>query len=94
MPKRYASQNTRRSLPERESTLSAAQRLRYLRAALVVVGLVCVVHGVIMTVQAITGAGQTGHLMGDVPALLVAAIVLAALTPRGKDASALRRPGP
>ena len=50
-----------------------------------------VVHGAIMTVQALTSAGQMGHLAGDVPALLVAAVVLAALTPRGKDAMAARR---
>jgi hypothetical protein len=126
--------------------MSAVERLRYLRVALVVVGLAClalyplmlvwpsgwtwhmghsaypamivgiyatlgvflilaardplanlsliwfavwssVVHASIMTVQALTEAGQTGHLLGDVPALLLAAIVLAALTPRGKDAS-------
>ena len=131
--------------------MSAVGRLKYLRAALVVVGLVClalcplmavwpsgwtwhmghsdyplmivgiyatlgvflilaarnplanlsliwfavwssVVHGTIMTIQAFTQAGQMGHLMGDVPALLVAAIVLAALTPRGKDESAPLRP--
>ena len=131
--------------------MSAVGRLKYLRAALVVVGLVClalcplmavwpsgwtwhmghsdyplmivgiyatlgvflilaarnplanlsliwfavwssVVHGTIMTIQALTQAGQMGHLMGDVPALLVAAIVLAALTPRGKDESAPLRP--
>jgi hypothetical protein len=51
-----------------------------------------VVHGAIMTVQALTQAAQMGHLMGDVPALLIAAIVLAALTPRGKNASAALRP--
>lgn len=50
-----------------------------------------VVHGAIMAVQALTEAGQMGHLVGDVPALMVAAIVLAALTPRGKDASAAPR---
>ena len=123
--------------------MHAIERLRYLRAALVVVGLVClalyplmrvwpsgwtwhtghsdyplmivgiyatlgvflllaardplahlsliwfaiwssVVHAAIMAVQALSAAGQRGHLVGDVPALLVAAIVLAALTPRGK----------
>ena len=123
--------------------MSEVERLRYLRAALVVVGLVClavyplmivwpsgwawhtghsdyplmivgiyatlgvflllaardplahlsliwfavwssVVHGAIMAVQAFTQAEQTGHLMGDVPALLFAAAVLAALMPRGR----------
>jgi hypothetical protein len=47
-----------------------------------------VLHGAIMTVQALTEAAQMRHLRGDVPALLVAAIVLAALNPHGKDASA------
>jgi len=41
-----------------------------------------VVHAVIMAVQAVTDGAERGHLIGDVPALLVVAIVLAALTPR------------
>ena len=41
-----------------------------------------VVHAVIMAVQALTDGAERGHLVGDVPALLVVAIVLAALTPR------------
>jgi len=49
-----------------------------------------IVHGGIMAVQALTETGQRGHLMGDVPVLFVAAVVLVALTPRGKDANALR----
>lgn len=40
------------------------------------------VHAVIMAVQAFTDAAERGHLVGDVPALLIVAIVLAALTPR------------
>ena len=40
------------------------------------------VHGGIMAAQALTSPGQMGHLMGDVPALLVAAAALAALAPR------------
>jgi hypothetical protein len=40
------------------------------------------VHAVIMAVQALTDRAERGHLLGDVPALLVVAIVLAALTPR------------
>ena len=40
------------------------------------------VHAVIMAVQALTDAAERGHLIGDVPALLVVAIVLGALTPR------------
>ena len=41
-----------------------------------------VVHAVIMAVQAVTDGAERGHLVGDVPALLIVAIVLAALTPR------------
>ena len=42
-----------------------------------------VVHAGIMAVQAFTDPMEGGHLIGDVPALLLVAIVLAALTPRG-----------
>lgn len=45
-----------------------------------------VVHGGIMTVQAIQDPMERGHLIGDVPALFIIAIVLAALMPRGKGA--------
>jgi hypothetical protein len=41
-----------------------------------------IVHAVIMAVQALTDGAERGHLVGDVPALLVVAIALAALTPR------------
>jgi hypothetical protein len=44
-----------------------------------------------MTVQALTDAGNYGHLVGDVPALFAIAAVLAVLTPRGGKARALRR---
>ena len=43
-----------------------------------------VVHAVIMAAQAFGDPAERGHLWGDVPALLVIAIVLAALTPRGR----------
>jgi hypothetical protein len=43
-----------------------------------------VVHAVIMAAQALSDPAERGHLWGDVPALLVIAIVLAALTPRGR----------
>jgi FtsH-binding integral membrane protein len=43
-----------------------------------------VVHGLIMTYQALTDVGQHGHLIGDIPALFLIAIVLAALTPRNR----------
>src|SRR5262249_45180525 len=41
-----------------------------------------VVHGAIMGVQAVTDPAERGHLLGDVPALILVAIVLAVLTPR------------
>src|SRR5215470_8594518 len=41
-----------------------------------------VVHAGIMAVQALTDGVERGHLVGDVPALLVVAIALAVLTPR------------
>lgn len=40
------------------------------------------VHAGIMAVQAYRDPIERGHLIGDVPALLVVAIALAALTPR------------
>ena len=44
------------------------------------------VHAVIMAAQALTDGAERGHLIGDVPALLVVAIALAALTPRDRAA--------
>ena len=41
-----------------------------------------VVHALIMTYQSFADGAERGHLAGDVPALLLVAIVLAALTPR------------
>src|SRR5690349_8943999 len=41
-----------------------------------------IVHAAIMAVQALTDGAERGHLIGDVPALLIVAIVLAALAPR------------
>jgi hypothetical protein len=41
------------------------------------------VHAGIMAVQAINAPAEHGHLMGDIPALVIVAIVLAILTPRG-----------
>jgi hypothetical protein len=51
-----------------------------------------IVHAGIMTWQALSLPAEHGHLVGDVPALFVAAVVLAILTPRGADAAALRNP--
>lgn len=41
------------------------------------------VHGGIMAVQALQMPAEHGHLLGDVPALVIVAVVLAVLTPRG-----------
>lgn len=41
------------------------------------------VHALIMAWQAVADPAERGHLIGDVPALLVVAIALAVLTPRG-----------
>jgi len=52
-----------------------------------------VVHAGIMAVQALTEPGQIGHLVGDVPALLIVAVVLAGLAPRKqRSVSASRSP--
>jgi hypothetical protein len=48
-----------------------------------------VVHAAIMAAQSLMNSGQRGHLLGDVPALLVVAAVLAVLTPLGNAATAL-----
>ena len=42
-----------------------------------------VVHGLVMAVQAVVDQAERGHLIGDVPALLLVAIVLGLLMPRG-----------
>jgi hypothetical protein len=44
------------------------------------------VHGGIMTVQALNMPAEHGHLLGDIPALLLVAVVLAVLMPRGASA--------
>ena len=45
------------------------------------------VHAAIMAVQALANPDQIGHLLGDVPALLIVAAVLALLTPRSMAAT-------
>jgi len=39
------------------------------------------VHAAIMTVQAFQNAGEHGHLMGDIPALVVVGVALLVLAP-------------
>ena len=46
-----------------------------------------VVHALIMAAQAITDSNETGHLVGDVPALLLVAAVLGYLASGRKSAS-------
>jgi hypothetical protein len=46
------------------------------------------VHGGIMAVQAMNMPTEHGHLLGDVPALILVAVVLTLLTPRGAAAQA------
>jgi hypothetical protein len=45
-----------------------------------------VVHAAIMGVQSFNDPSERGHLLGDVPALLLVAIILALLMPRAKQA--------
>jgi uncharacterized protein DUF6632 len=45
-----------------------------------------VVHGAIMAVQSFNDTGERGHLIADVPALFLVAIVLAVLMPRTTQA--------
>lgn len=55
-----------------------------------------VVHALIMAVQAIVSPEHMGHLVGDVPALLLIAAVLAYLCPsaaRGDFSAAFAQPG-
>ena len=43
-----------------------------------------IVHAGIMGAQSVADAKERGHLLGDVPALLVVALVLAVFTPRAE----------
>jgi len=40
------------------------------------------VHGAIMGVQSLHDTGERGHLVGDAPALILVAVILAVLMPR------------
>jgi hypothetical protein len=52
-----------------------------------------IVHAAIMGVQAINDTAERGHLLGDVPALILVAVVLAILMPRSAQGSGkLARP--
>jgi hypothetical protein len=43
------------------------------------------IHGLIMAVQSVTDSAERGHLFGDIPALILVAIVLGLLTPRALE---------
>ena len=47
-----------------------------------------VVHGVIMAYQSFTDSAERGHLIADVPALILIAIVLGVLMPRSTQTEA------
>ena len=44
------------------------------------------VHGGIMTLQALRSPGEHGHLLGDVPALVIVGVVVIALAPAKQSA--------
>jgi hypothetical protein len=45
-----------------------------------------VAHGGLMAWQSLTDGSEHGHLLGDVPVLLIGALVLGVLMPRGREA--------
>ena len=52
-----------------------------------------VVHGSIMAIQSIVYAEHRGHLLGDMPALFIVAIILAFLMPPNSVKTSLSRSG-
>lgn len=48
-----------------------------------------VVHSGIMAIQSFVNSENHAHLLGDVPALLIVAVVLAVLTPHDKESQTL-----
>jgi len=48
------------------------------------------VHAGIMTVQALNAPSEHGHLLGDIPALAIVAVLLAVFTPRGASVAEAR----
>ena len=53
-----------------------------------------VVHGGIMALQSLSAPAHHGHLVGDVPALFLVALVLGVLTRRATAPAGARRPLP
>lgn len=72
--------------------MTETDRIKYLRVALLLVGLTFtftfgiwplgIVHGGIMGIQSVADTRHIGHLWGDVAALIAVALVLAMLIPR------------
>jgi hypothetical protein len=52
-----------------------------------------IVHGSIMAIHALSDSQHRGHLLADVPALLIAGAILATLTPRRDDSEPPVRAG-
>lgn len=50
------------------------------------------VHAGIMTIQALMAPMEHGHLLGDIPALAIVAVLLAIFTPRGAAVERIRVP--
>lgn len=50
-----------------------------------------VAHGGLMAWQSLTDSSETAHLVGDVPALFIAAVVLGLLMPRAAEAEPQKR---
>lgn len=47
------------------------------------------IHSVLMAFQALGDPAERGHLVGDVPALMLVAVALAALVPKGATVTAI-----
>ena len=55
------------------------------RSLILFAGWSSVVHGIVMTVQALRDATERTHLIGDVPALVLVGVALIVLAPKGRQ---------
>ncbi len=62
--------------------LLAARRPEQHRTLILFAGCSSLAHGAVMGIDALRNAGERGHLVGDVPALLIAGVLLLVLVPR------------
>jgi len=67
--------------------LWAARRPREHRSLILFAGWSSVVHGAVMGLQALRDTAERGHLVGDVPALMIVGVVLLLLAPKAAPAS-------